>query len=90
MLTDSQLRSRVDQLWDRLWSGGLSNPFDAIEQLSYLIFLKRLDDVEKQKKRRAERKGELYLPDLRSDLRWDTWTRMRAADSPMMSAYRSL
>ncbi|MBM4142511.1 MAG: hypothetical protein FJ225_02810 [Lentisphaerae bacterium] len=43
MLTDTQLRSKVEALWDKLWSGGLSNPLDAIEQLSYLIFLKQLD-----------------------------------------------
>ena len=36
---------QVDQLWDKLWSGGLSNPLDAIEQLSYLLFMKRLDDA---------------------------------------------
>jgi hypothetical protein len=42
VLTDPKLRSDVDKLWDKLWTGGLSNPMDAIEQLSYLIFLKRL------------------------------------------------
>ena len=35
MLTDSNLRSKIDSLWDKLWSGGLSNPLDAIEQLSF-------------------------------------------------------
>src|SRR6266849_1284022 len=34
MLTDSNLRSKIDSLWDKLWSGGLSNPLDAIEPLS--------------------------------------------------------
>ena len=42
MLADTKLRSQVDSLWDKLWSGGLSNPLDAVEQLSYLIFLKQL------------------------------------------------
>ena len=41
MLTDAKLRSAVDTLWDKLWSGGLSNPLDAIEQLSFLPFMKR-------------------------------------------------
>jgi type I restriction enzyme M protein len=35
MLTGSQLRSKIDALWDKLWNGGLSNPLDAIEQLSF-------------------------------------------------------
>jgi hypothetical protein len=34
MLTDSKLRAQVDLLWDKLWSGGLANPLDAIEQIS--------------------------------------------------------
>jgi type I restriction enzyme M protein len=42
MLTDTNLRSAVDALWDKLWSGGLSNPLNAIEQLSFLLFLERL------------------------------------------------
>ena len=46
MLTDTKLRSQVDLLWDKLWTGGLTNPLDSIEQLSYLLFLKRLDDEE--------------------------------------------
>lgn len=36
MLTDTTLRSAVEALWDKLWTGGLVNPLDAIEQLSLL------------------------------------------------------
>ncbi len=46
MLTDPKLRAQVDSLWDKFWTGGLTNPLDAIEQVSYLLFLKRLDDRE--------------------------------------------
>ncbi len=60
MLTDSKLRSQVDTLWDKLWSGGLSNPLDAIEQLSYLLFLKRLDDEENRKEKLARLRGQTY------------------------------
>lgn len=35
MLTDPKLRSQVDALWDKFWTGGLTNPLDAIEQFSY-------------------------------------------------------
>ena len=37
MLTDPKLRSQVDALWDKFWTGGLSNPLDAIEQFSYSV-----------------------------------------------------
>jgi type I restriction enzyme M protein len=53
MLTDTALRSKVDALWDKLWAGGLSNPLDAIQQLSFLIFLKRLDEREQDAERRV-------------------------------------
>jgi len=35
MLTDPKLRSQVDALWDKFWTGGLSNPLDAIERFLY-------------------------------------------------------
>ena len=60
MLTDSILRSKVDALWDKLWSGGLSNPLDAIEQLSFLLFLKRLDEKEQDNERAARLRGARY------------------------------
>ncbi len=44
MLT-ATLRSKIDALWDKFWSGGLSNPLTAIEQISYLLFMKRLDEM---------------------------------------------
>jgi len=83
MLTDSKLRSQVDQLWDKLWTGGLSNPLDAIEQLSYLFFLKRLDDVENRNERQAQRRGRLYLPRIPLEKSWGHWTNFeRARRSP--------
>lgn len=43
MLTKA-IQNKVQNLWDRLWAGGLSNPITAIEQISYLLFMKRLED----------------------------------------------
>src|SRR6266849_1491275 len=79
MLTDSNLRSAVDALWDKLWSGGLSNPLDAIEQLSFLLFLKRLDEREQDQERAAKRRGKEHLPFFPDDsLRWSHWTQLPA------------
>ena len=82
MLTDAQLRSKVDALWDKLWSGGLSNPLDAIEQLSYLFFLKQLDEREQDAERSARRRGqkpEPFFPD--PALRWSHWSQLPAAEA---------
>ena len=45
MLT-GQLRSQIDRIWDAFWSGGISNPLEVIEQITYLLFLRRLDDLQ--------------------------------------------
>src|SRR5881394_4092091 len=79
MLTDTTLRSAVEALWDKLWSGGLANPLDAIEQLSFLLFLKRLDEREQDTERAAKLRGKKFTPVFPSpDLRWSHWTQLPA------------
>ena len=39
------IRSQIDRIWDAFWSGGISNPLEVIEQITYLLFLRRLDDM---------------------------------------------
>ena len=53
MLTPA-LRSKVDQLWDRFWSGGIANPLTEIEQISYLLFMRRLDALDEKRRGDAE------------------------------------
>ncbi|MFN2400156.1 MAG: N-6 DNA methylase [Gemmatimonadaceae bacterium] len=50
----SRLRSRVDALWDKFWSGGIANPLTAIEQISYLLFMRRLDALDEKRRGDAE------------------------------------
>ena len=45
MLT-GEIRSQIDRIWDAFWSGGISNPLEVIEQITYLLFLRRLDDLQ--------------------------------------------
>ena len=39
------IKSQIDRIWDSFWSGGISNPLEVIEQLTYLLFIRRLDDL---------------------------------------------
>jgi type I restriction enzyme M protein len=39
-----ELKSKVNRVWDAFWSGGISNPIEVIEQVTYLLFIRRLDD----------------------------------------------
>ena len=52
-----ELKSKVDRIWDTMWSGGISNPLSVIEQLTYLLFIKRLDELHTLKERKAARAG---------------------------------
>src|SRR5215468_9896968 len=79
MLTDPALRAQVDAIWDKLWSGGLSNPLDAIEQLSFLLFLKRLDEREQDHERAARLRREKFEPLFTDEtLRWSYWRNLEA------------
>ena len=51
------LKSKVDKLWTTFWNNGISNPLSVIEQISYLLFIKRLDDLELVKEKKAQRLG---------------------------------
>lgn len=50
-----ELKAKVDRLWDAFWSGGISNPLEVIEQITYLLFIKRLDDLHKTQEAKANR-----------------------------------
>ena len=49
------IKSQVDQVWDAFWSGGISNPLEVIEQITYLLFLRRLDDLQTLEENKATR-----------------------------------
>src|SRR6266508_1701065 len=56
MLT-GEIRNQIDRIWDAFWSGGISNPLEVIEQITYLLFLRRLDDLQHLEENRATRLG---------------------------------
>lgn len=45
MLTQ-EIRNKVQRLWNMFWSRGITNPITAIEQISYLLFIRRLEEVD--------------------------------------------
>lgn len=53
-----EIKSKVDRIWDTMWSGGISNPLSVIEQLTYLLFIKRLDELQTLEERKAARTGQ--------------------------------
>src|SRR5205809_5668582 len=56
MLT-GEIRNQIDRIWDAFWSGGISNPLEVIEQITYLLFIRRLDDLQAVEELKASRLG---------------------------------
>jgi type I restriction enzyme M protein len=51
------IKSQIDQVWNAFWTGGISNPLEVIEQITYLLFLRRLDDLQTLAENKATRTG---------------------------------
>ena len=52
MITN-ELKTKIDSLWTIFWTGGLANPLDVIEQMTYLMFIRDLDDTDNLRVREA-------------------------------------
>ncbi len=69
-----ELKSKIDRVWDAFWSGGISNPLEVIEQITYLLFIRRLDDIQTLAEKKARITGAgiespVFLPG-QAQLRW--------------------
>lgn len=92
------IRVKVRELWDKFWSGGIANPLNAIEQITYLLFIKQLDEHDIREKKRAEFleipfqsvfSGEFVAPGSKEGidkerLRWHNFIRMPADEMYML------
>ncbi|OBB73782.1 class I SAM-dependent DNA methyltransferase [Mycobacterium sp. 852014-52144_SCH5372336] len=72
-----ELKNKVDRVWDAFWSGGIANPLEVIEQITYLLFIRRLDDLDTLAENKARRSGKpaerlTFNPD-QQDLRWSVF-----------------
>jgi type I restriction enzyme M protein len=65
-----ELKNKVDKIWDIFWSGGITNPLEAIDQFTYLLFIKSLDNV----------KFKQIFPKDKQYLRWDIFKNRRAEE----------
>jgi type I restriction enzyme M protein len=78
-----ELRSQVDKIWSIFWTGGITNPLSVIEQFTYLLFIKGLDDKQKEEERLAEFVGTTFqkiFSDDQKELRWHTFKQMSATE----------
>ncbi|MGH3703467.1 MAG: type I restriction-modification system subunit M [Agromyces sp.] len=87
-MVTGELRSKVDRVWDAFWSGGIANPVEVIEQITYLLFIRRLDEIQTLEEKKANRTGKPIerrifpegldesgrMPRAYDDLRWSVFT----------------
>ena len=55
-----ELKNKIDALWEIFWTGGLTNPLDVIEQMTYLMFIHDLDDSDNLHARESAMLGLSY------------------------------
>lgn len=85
-----ELKSKVDKIWETFWTGGITNPLEVIEQFTYLLFIKGLDDNETIKESDALLLGipfEGIFPENKQYLRW---SKFKDKDSETMYKIVSL
>lgn len=91
---ENAIKSQVDQVWNAFWSGGIANPLNAIEQMTYLLFIRRLDEVHTREENRSNATGQpmrtrvfpegtddtARRPRPYDDLRWSRFKNFTAAE----------
>ena len=90
-ILSGDIRHKVDGIWDTFWSGGISNPLEVLEQLTYLLFIRRLDEIQTIEENKANRTGRQVerkiFPEgkdkqgqLWEDLRWSRFKQKNPAE----------
>ena len=91
MTITGELKSKIDSVWDAFWAGGIANPLEVMEQLTYLLFIKGLDETHTLAENKANRLGtpieNPIFPDgdaptgrPYADLRWSRFKDFEARD----------
>ena len=87
-MTDKEFKAIIDELWDKFWSSGISNPISVIEQMTYLIFFKMFESQENLEDARAKHRKENRKSffEGRENLRWSNFKQLSANE--MLKTYR--
>lgn len=77
-----EMKTSIDNLWLRFHTGGVTNPMDVIKQITYLLFIKRLDDLEIAKESKARLLGKPVenpiFTENQQELRWSKFKNLNA------------
>lgn len=80
-----ELKSQIDKVWEAFWTGGLSNPLTVIEQMTYLLFIRRLDELHTTKEQKANLLKKKIEDPIYSDKQQELrWSRFKNLDPEVM------
>lgn len=71
-----ELKNRIDSLWTEFWVGGITNPLTVIEQITFLMYARMLDMMERRDERKSQLAGGTFKRRFTTDeqvCRWETW-----------------
>jgi Type I restriction-modification system methyltransferase subunit len=83
VMITGELKNKIDKIWDDMYSYGIANPLVVIEQLTYLFFIRSLDDIETRSEKldaKLGTKGERIFPEDKQHLRWSKFKDEKAED----------
>ena len=75
-MVTGETKNKVDRIWDSFWTGGITNPLTVIEQLTYMLFIKQLDDKQLTSEKEASILGiepKIIFDKDNEDLRWSNF-----------------
>lgn len=80
-----ELKGKIDRVWDAFWSGGIANPLEVIEQITFLLFIRRLDDLQTLAEKKAHRLGKpVENPIFTADQQELRWSRFKSQAPAVM------
>ncbi|NLY08407.1 MAG: SAM-dependent DNA methyltransferase [Tissierellia bacterium] len=82
-----ELKNKVDKLWEMFWTGGLTNPLDVIEQITYLMFIRDLDQTDNTRQKESLMLGIPY-ESIFTDKEHLKWSSLR--DKPAETMYQTI
>lgn len=80
-----ELKNKVDKLWEMFWTGGFANPLDVIEQITYLMFIRDLDQTDNARQKESVMLGIPYASmfEGKEQLKWSVFR-----DKPAEAMYQ--
>lgn len=77
-----EIKNKVDKIWEIFWTGGITNPLTVIEQFTYLLFIKALDDRQTDLEKNASFLGinpKMIFKEDQQELRWSNFKQLEAS-----------